>query len=235
MGKSISLNGSGVGEKRRRADKGSIRLTERDIASLLWIGDQYAIRMDQLAKLLGRGAGKTLSESTTRAALGRWVRAGFAQSRKVMVGEPGYVWLTSAGLREVGLSFKRWEPSASTTSHLYWTNQVRHYIEERHPEFAWRSERHMRSGRPMQTLSDNASHIADAELRSENAVVGVEVELTPKSATRREAIMRMLIESYPTVWYFAPPDVLRLLERTATALGSESRSRVRIYPLERVA
>ena len=71
--------------------------------SLLWIGEQYAIRIDQLARLLGRSAGRTLTESTTRAAVARWVRGGFAQTRKVTVREPGFVWLTTKGLREVGL------------------------------------------------------------------------------------------------------------------------------------
>ena len=221
--------------KRARIDKGSVRLTERDLQSLLWIGEQYAIRNDQLARLLGRAVGRTLSESTMRAAVSRWVRAGLAKSRKVTVKEPGFVWLTTRGLREVGLSFKAWEPSASTVTHLFWTNQVRLYVEDRHPDFVWRAERYMRSGRPMQTISDAATHIADGELRSETAVVGVEVELTSKSAPRREAIMKLLANEYATVWYFAPQGVLVPLERTASQLDQRIRDRLRIYPLERVA
>lgn len=165
----------------------------------------------------------------------RWTRAGLASTRKVTVGEPGFVWLTARGLREVGLSFKSWEPAASTAAHVYWTNQVRLHVEQRHPEFTWRAERDMRAGRPMQTISDDASHLADGELHSPDAVVGIEVELTSKSAPRRESIMRSLAESYATVWYFAPPDVLRLLERTASALNPNRRKRLRVYPLERVA
>ena len=79
--------------------------------------DEVDIRTDQLAKLLGRAAGRPLSESTTRVAIGRWVRAGLARSRKVTVREPGFVWLTGRGMREVGLSFKGWEPSASIAAH----------------------------------------------------------------------------------------------------------------------
>lgn len=235
MSKSLSLKVGVEGEKRERSDKGSVRLTERDISSLLWIGEQYAIRFDQLAKLLGRAAGRTLSESTTRVAVGRWGRAGLARSRKVTVSEPGFVWLTSRGLREVGLSFKNWEPSASTATHIYWTNQVRLHVEARHPELEWKPEREMRAGRSMQTISDTSSHVADAELHTDGAVVGVEIELTSKSGSRRESIMRSLADRYTTVWYFAPPDVLRLLERTAGGLDPDRRARLRIYPLERVA
>lgn len=235
MSKSLSLGVAIEKEKRQRSDKGSVRLTERDVESLQWVGEQYAIRIDQLAKLLGRAAGRTLTESTTRAAISRWVRAGLAKSRKVTVREPGFVWLTTRGLREVGLTYKGWEPSASTATHIFWTNQVRLYVEKRHPEFSWMPERSLRAGRAMQTVSDISSHIADAELHGHESVVGIEVELTPKSAPRRESIMRTLTDSYATVWYFASPDVLRLLERAATALDVSRRERVRIYPLERVA
>jgi hypothetical protein len=93
----------------------------------------------------------------------------------------------------------------------------------------------MRAGKPMQTISDSATHLADAELRSEDAVVGIEVELTPKSAPRRESIMRLLAEQYATVWYFAPPNVFPTLERTAGQLEKRAQERIRVYPLERVA
>lgn len=235
MSQKLSANSQVDVGRRVRADKGSVRLTARDITSLRWVGEQYAVRFDQLARLLGRSAGRTLTESTTRAAASRWIRGGLARSRKVTFGEPGFVWLTTRGLREVGLSFKAWEPSASTINHLYWTNQVRLYAEERHPDFVWRAERYMRAGKPMQTISDSASHLADGELRSEEAVVGIEVELTSKSAPRREAIMRLLSDEYATVWFFAPPSVLPSLERTAGLLEPLAQERIRVYPLERVA
>ena len=235
MSEVFSLERDGVAERRTRSDKGSVRLTERDLTSLRWTGEQYAIRLDQLALLLGRTAGRTLTDSTTRAAVTRWTRAGLACTRKVTVGEPGFVWLTARGLREVGLSFKSWEPAASTASHVYWTNQVRLHVEQRHPELTWRAERHMRAGKPMQTISEDASHLADGELHSSDAIVGIEVELTSKSAPRREAIMRILTDTYQTVWYFAPPNVLGCLERTADTLDASKRDRIRFYPLERVA
>jgi hypothetical protein len=39
-----------------RSDKGSIKITERDLVILRFVGEQYAVRMDQLARLLKRPA-----------------------------------------------------------------------------------------------------------------------------------------------------------------------------------
>lgn len=218
-----------------RSDKGSIKITERDLAILRFVGEQYAVRMDQLARLLKRPAEGSLSDSATRAVVARWEKAGLTSSRKVIADEPRFVWLTRSGLHEVGLAFKPWAPTVVSLAHLYWTNQVRLYVEHRHPELVWKPERQMRMGKAVQTISEPSSHIADAELHTPRTVVGVEVELTSKSAPRREAIMRILTDSYPTVWYFAPPNVLGCLERTRESLDTSRRERVRIYPLERVA
>lgn len=39
-----------------RRDKGQPQWTERDLAVLAWIGEQYGVRRDHLAVLLGRAA-----------------------------------------------------------------------------------------------------------------------------------------------------------------------------------
>lgn len=231
---SLSDEVDGIARK-QRSDKGSIKLTARDLEVLRFIGEQYAVRQDQLARLLKRPHTGQLSDSATRAVAARWEKAGLASSRKLMADSPRFFWLTLKGLKEVGLSFKTWAPTVASLDHIFWTNQVRLYVEERHPDLAWRAERYMRAGKPIQTISDSAAHLADGELRSEDAVVGVEVELTSKSAPRRESIMRLLADQYATVWYFAPPRVLPTLERTAGLLDVTVRERVRIYPLERVA
>jgi hypothetical protein len=43
-----------VGGRRRRSDFGSVRMSERDAELLLLIGEQYAITVDQLARLIER-------------------------------------------------------------------------------------------------------------------------------------------------------------------------------------
>lgn len=228
MSRSLAV-GLEVGRS-RRADKGIVRLTERDVASLHWIGEQYSVRIDQLARLLGRPTAP-VSDSTARGIVSRWVRAGLADSRKLIAGEPGFVWLTRRGLRQVDLTYKPWEPSVGILNHVFWVNQVRLSVESRYAGAKWIPERELRQGAAMQTF-DGKIHVADGELRLDRGTVAIEVELTAKSVSRRKTIMTELASRYSTVWYFASVDVARLLEsvRSQTA-GAD---RIRIYPLERV-
>lgn len=228
----LDEEGRGIARK-ERSDKGSIKITERDLAVLGFIGEQYAVRHDQLARLLRRPATGSLSESATRAVLARWEKAGLASSRKIIGDEPKFVWLTRSGLDEVGLPFKPWTPTAASLAHLFWTNQVRMHTEARHPDAAWRSERELRKGRVMQSVSTGQDHAVDAEILLSEGVVGVEVELTAKSVERRRSIMAEVVSRYATVWYFAPRNVAALLEETAPSVAG--RERVRIYGLEQVA
>jgi hypothetical protein len=219
--------------RKERSDKGSIKITERDLSVLRFVGEQYAVRCDQVARLLKRPAAGTLSDSATRAVIARWEKVGLAEARQVIAGEPKFVWLTRRGLDEVGLSFKPWIPTAASLAHIFWTNQVRMHTEARHPAASWRSERELRKGRSMQSISDQHSHEVDAEIHLPEGVVAVEVELTSKSVDRRRAIMVEVAQRYATVWYFASPNVAALLEETASTVSG--RERVRIYRLERVA
>ena len=228
------LGDEGFGSaRRRRSDKGSIKITERDVAVLTFIGQQYAVRTDQLARLLkGPGQG-VLSESATRAVLSRWEKAGLTASRKVIADEPKFVWLTRRGLDEVGLDFKPWTPTAVSLAHIYWTNQVRIHSEGRHPRAMWRSERELRKGRMMQSIGTTPNHEVDAEIHLPEGVVAVEVELTAKSVERRRSIMAEVARRYATVWYFAPLNVQALLEETTTSIAQSDR--IRVYSLDDVA
>lgn len=219
--------------RKKRSDKGSIKITERDLFVLRFIGEQYAVRQDQLARLLKRPAEGVLSDSATRAVVARWEKAGLTDSRKVIADEPRFIWLARRGLDEVGLAFKPWAPTAASLAHIFWTNQVRMHTEERHPHSSWRSERELRKGRVMQSIGSTQSHEVDAEIHLPEGIVAVEVELTPKSVDRRRSIMAEVAQRYATVWYFAPRNVALLLEKTAAAVPEGER--VRVYPLERVA
>lgn len=219
--------------RKKRSDKGSIKITDRDLSVLRFIGEQYAVRQDQLARLLKRPAEGALSESATRAVVSRWEKASLSDSRKVIADEPKFIWLTRRGLDEVGLSFKPWAPTAVSLAHIFWTNQVRMHTEDRHPHSSWRSERELRKGRVMQSISTAQAHEVDAEIHLPEGIVAVEVELTPKSVDRRRSIMAEVVKRYATVWYFAPRNVASLLEETASSVSG--RERVRVYGLELVA
>ena len=60
--------------RRRRSDYGSIKVSERDIELLYLVGEQYAVTVPQLARLIGR------SFHTARALRDRWKRAGWIDS-----------------------------------------------------------------------------------------------------------------------------------------------------------
>src|SRR5690349_4649438 len=91
-----------------RIDKGTIELTDRDLRCLRWIGEQYTVRFDTLQKLLGREPQNlndntphngVLSERNTRKVIRRWFDEGLVTYKKILVAEPGYVWLTVIGMK----------------------------------------------------------------------------------------------------------------------------------------
>lgn len=137
--------------RRVRWDRGQIRWTERDIALLLWVGEQYAVRFDQLQALLGRqplGPTREVGQvktSAVRRCLERWRQARVARYASLLAGEPGWVWLTQKGLRLAGLEYPLWEPGLSFLDHLFACNQARLWVEAYEPEAEWRSERALRA------------------------------------------------------------------------------------------
>jgi len=73
------------------------------------------------------------------------------------------------------------------------------YVEQKKGiQAIWRSERTLRR----EEKRDENTHFADAEIRIDGIVVGVEVELTPKEYLRITAILPKLAEKYHLVWYF---------------------------------
>ena len=82
--------------RRRRRDRGSYRVSERDLELLALIAEQYAVTLDQLARLIGR------SYRTARGLRDRWCNAGWTGSAKLTVNLPPFVWLTRLGSRLAG-------------------------------------------------------------------------------------------------------------------------------------
>lgn len=160
----LGVSQSGVRGIRR--DAGEIRLTDRDLWALRWIGEQYAVRMDQLSRLLGsQPGGETsvegvLSERRTRRIVERWTQARLVETRKILYAEPGWVWLSRAGLGAVGLQVKYLAPRPIRLSHVFWCGEVRRQLEAGDGDFEWRSERLLYAfGSAL-----NPHHLPDAEL-----------------------------------------------------------------------
>ena len=220
--------------RKQRKDKGLIRLTDRDLLVLKWIGEQYAARLDILQLLLGRDAEQptkipgVVTESTARRVVSRWKAEGLVESRRFFFGKPEWVWLTPTGLSQMDLAYRSWSPKVSTLNHFHSVNQVRLRIEKGYEEsFVWRSERTLR-----RLYRDNKGiHVPDAELLHEAGVIGIEVELTQKSQQRIRDIVDKLAHQYEQVWYF----VNQTTEQAVRAeVAHFDEGKFHLYDIERI-
>jgi hypothetical protein len=205
----------------RRSDAGSVRASARDLELLRLVGEQYAVSLPQLARLMGR------SGHAARWLRSRWQRAGWARGAAMLVGEPVFVWLTSRGLRAAGLEFKPWRPNPGALAHIAAVNEVRLYVAERHPDAVWVCEREL--ARELRHEPGGfGAHRPDAVVLLHDRELAVEVELTLKRRARAERIIRELVARYGAVCYFAAPAPRQMLQSLAAQLGD---NRVQVRPL----
>ncbi len=232
----VSVRLLGVGQsgvRGTRRDAGEIRLTDRDLWALRWIGEQYAVRMDQLGMLLGsQPGGETsvagvLSERRTRRVVERWTNAGLVETRKILYAEPGWVWLSRSGLRAVGLEVKYLVPRPMWLSHVFWSAEVRRSLENQN-EFDWRSERLLHTF----GSARNPHHLPDAELTGGSVVLAVEVELAPKHLKRLIDIVAWHSHDYEQTRYYVAPAADRGVRRAIEKLTTEQQRRIQVIPLD---
>jgi hypothetical protein len=205
------------------------RLGQRDLEALRWVGEQYACRLDQLQVLLGRlGGREALSASAARSVVGRWERLGLAARASFIAGEPSWVWLTRAGLRQAGLPFRVAAPKPWTLPHTAAVNRVRLFVEPRRPGARWRPERELRAAG-----AGDGHPVPDAEIHDAGGnVIAVEVELSPKSPARRRRVMQALVARYDAIWYFASAACWVAVHDAVCHVPPQLADLVRIYALE---
>jgi hypothetical protein len=172
----------------------------RDLEALRLIDEQYALRVDQLERVLGR-SGRTVQ---------RWTRQlgelGWIELRKLLADEPAYLWLTREGQRAAGTGFGPWQPRIGRLAHIAAAVDVRLYVAERSPASIWASERVLRRELP------RGEHLPDALVRTGGERHAVEVELIPKSKRRTAAVIAELLRRYDRALYFCAPPARRQLE-----------------------
>lgn len=184
----------------RRSDYGQVRATERDLYLLEWIGEQYAVRVDQLKELAEVYKGSALSAPTIKWLTNRWREAGWVEKQVLLSGHPQWVWLTREGYKDAGLEYPYARPSVSRLRHIYHTNAVRLWIERRSQGGAeWTSDRAINPERKL----EGKRHFVDGEVIYDDRRIALEVELTQKSKFRLDSILRELKTDYEAVWYFA--------------------------------
>lgn len=189
--------------RRTRRDAGAVLLTERDLFALLWIGQQYGIRLDQLQRLLGQRPGRGaahrdwISEGAARDVVTRWKRAGWARSAHIRAKEPFWIFLSRAGLRTFGLTYAYRDLVAANVhdlNHLYGINEVRldldDLLDDPDADTTWVSERDLLQG-VMRQRGKDLPHRPDAIFSENDDVSAIEVELSAKSSP---ALAETLIE-----------------------------------------
>jgi hypothetical protein len=142
----------------RRADAGTVRLSQRDIDGLLLVGEHYGAPADLLAAAL------RVEEARLPAITARWRRAGYAATGRLGPG-PAWCWLTRDGMTATGLGFPALRPSLGRLAHVRAVLAARLWLQTI-PAWAdgrawWHSERRLRADQP---AAGRAGHVPDAEI-----------------------------------------------------------------------
>ncbi len=74
-------------------------VSQRDLELLRLVGEQYALTLPQLARLMRR------SDHAAVWLRKRWQRAGWVDGRVLLVGRPAFIWLTRSGNELAGLPY----------------------------------------------------------------------------------------------------------------------------------
>jgi hypothetical protein len=215
-----------------------VELTECDLQTLCFIGEQYAARLDQIQRLLGSQAGPRaqtpgmFSESAARVWVSRMKAIEAVEMEKPYRAQPGYLWLRSVSLRLVELDFQYLKLAVSTLGHLYWCNQVRLFLAERRPHDVWRSERFLRREHAQATKEKRPNpDLPDAHLFTQRGPLAIEVELTDKHQVRLNEVVKKWANAYYTTWYFCSAETRRLVECACAELSQELQQRIQVYDL----
>jgi hypothetical protein len=220
----------------RRADAGTVRLSQRDIDGLLLAGEHYGAPYDLMADAL------QVRLNQLPAIVARWRRAGYAATGRLGLG-PAWCWLTRTGMTETGLGFPATRPALGRLAHVRAVLAARLWLAAspawQHGQAWWHSERRLRAAYP---AAGRNEHVPDAEIHwpslPESPYTGqvwaIEVELTPKPIARTMRIMTELLAPmrYAQVVYLTAPAARAVVTRAAGGLpfGEQSRMVVRDLP-----
>jgi hypothetical protein len=222
----------------RRADAGTIRLSQRDIDGLLLCGEHYGAPFDLLAAAL------EVRPERLPAIVARWRRAGYAVTGRLGPG-PAWCWLTPAGMTAAGLGFPAVRPALGRLAHIRAVLAARLWLAQgqvwRDGQAWWHSERRLRADRPPYGLG----HVADAEVQWPSIagspyagqVWAIEVELTPKPVARTTGIMAALLNPmrYAVVVYLTAPAARPVVNRAQAALPAGDQPRIAVRDLPAAA
>ncbi len=187
--------------RRQRHDVQKTRLLERDELALTWIGQQYAMRLEQIQELLGQLVGygaahdNAISVSATLNVIARWKQAGWVIARRIDAKELLWVWLTKKGLTQLELPYQYQSLDALSKhdrDHLYAITQVRLELDTGEEDIEWTSERTLLQG-THRRRGHKRVHRPDAVLARGTDLIAIEVELSHKTESLLSDILVTLL------------------------------------------
>ncbi len=209
-----SGNGNPTGKVRERAR--GVLVTERDVAVLRWVGEQFAVRSDVIRWLLG--GDRPLSDGRARQVIDRWRRAGLVNQQRFFLGAEPVIWPTREGLRLVLDGYRARTPALSMLAHIHAVSLVRLGLERRGATDRWVPERALYRARPSPDV-----HVADGEYTDRaGRRTAVEVELTVKAAERLRRIIGDLTLEYDRVVYVTGDGKVAAAVRSAVNVLGEA-------------
>jgi hypothetical protein len=227
-----------------------MKLSERDVRMLGWIGEQLLVNkqeLDELLRLDCQKHGERAGKYTVRDLIQKWrkhelVRCLYPSARGL------HCYLTTKGLQAVGLPFKGRELHPATLSsldHHDTVNRLRLHLEAESAGY-WISERRLMQEQPLSRSArdfrqvhrpDGIWVMPDGESRVEWAI---EVERSLKPPRRLTAILRQYVLNpvYAGALFFYRHDgIKRALERSLALLPQQlpgiapTEQRIHLRPL----
>jgi hypothetical protein len=235
-------------QKKPRRDKGVVLFSARDEFCLAWIADQYAVRLDQIQRLLSlwpmgkvKNKERGLAPTTVKDQISRWERAGWIEYQRVLANQPGWAWITRKGLQVLDWDdfYTARAPAYSRLMHIYAVNQVRFLSDQR--GYTWKSEREYRMDLEEAQKGESTGPIPDGIVTGEKiGTVAIEVELSSKKPADLAKKMEELTDcigrddryKFPRIWFHVPDEQGRqAAERARTGLIEQDQKRIDIVVL----
>jgi len=174
---------------------------DREAGALRLLSEQVAIPLDQLTRFLG------LELEQGALLVRRLERQGLLESRRFLVRDYRWLWLSRRGAQRAATGFPYREPDVSSIGHRRALNEVRLYLGARAPEGRWVCERVVYRRR------DPEDHLPDAVLEIDGERHAIEVELSTKTNPEIHQIVSEHSKRYDAVLYFCGPHPYNLLKR----------------------
>lgn len=214
-----------------------MKVTERDVRILSWIGEQFIVNTKELDRLLCVDAEKhhlqPIGEYFVRDLLNRWKRAGLVQT-VYQLKRGSHVFLTAQGIRLTGLPYVPRTPGVSDVAHLTHhdgVNQVRLQLEyaawKGHQVMSWVSERSLMQHEKLEAKEhphQPARHRPDALIYTGDECVAIEVEKAYKRPSKLKGVLQgyLFTDWYTQVRYYCEtPAIQRSIERILYSILNE--------------